>query len=33
MSTASQTGRTSRARGLAWEAQLDAYHSRYIALA
>ena len=28
MSAASQTGRTSRARGLAWEAQLDAYHAQ-----
>ena len=26
MSTPSHVGRTSRARGLAWEAQLDAYH-------
>lgn len=28
MSAASQTGRASRARGLAWEAQLDAYHAQ-----
>lgn len=28
MSAASQTGRTSRARGLAWESQLDAYHAQ-----
>jgi hypothetical protein len=28
MNAASQTGRTSRARGLAWEAQLDAYHAQ-----
>lgn len=28
MSTPSHVGRTSRARGLAWEAQLDAYHAQ-----
>lgn len=28
MSTPSHAGRTSRARGLAWEAQLDAYHAQ-----